>query len=400
MESLFGGIMKLSALARALVPGTLAVALVSASFVQGSSASAQSGRQPEKKKVEKKTDVQKGQQQTPQEPLPPVPKDLKDQVPIKLGTQVVNVETSVNDKKTGKVYTNLTQKDFTIYEDNVKQEITNFSPGEGPMTAVLLLENNYANHRWQGWFNPTFAQEVFQSAAVFTQRFVKQQDNVALVTYSMRPKVIQDFTNDGNRLYQAVLAAYRDTLNFSEACIYDALAFVLRGGKAIQLFEEQRGEGEYTGLEEVEGHTAVILVTLGFDTFSRLNRDEAFKVVTSAGVPIFTVHVGNLFEKKYGGGVEFAMARLTLQEFAKRTGGAYLPMTFESEIPGIMRTIEVLLRTQYSIGYAPTNTRRDGKERKIKVEVDVDGDGVPDNKRLELRHRLTYFEPDDKPKKK
>ena len=64
----------------------------------------------------------------------------------------------------------------------------------------------------------------------------------------MRPKVIQDFTGDKNRLYQAVVAAYRDTLNFSEANIYDALSFVLLGGKAIQLYDEEHGESEYGGV--------------------------------------------------------------------------------------------------------------------------------------------------------
>jgi VWFA-related protein len=390
--------MKSSAFVRRSALAVLAGALLAASFVPGSNSSAQSGRQPEKKKVEKKTDVQKGQQ--PQEAEPPLPKDLKDQAPIKLGTQVVNIDASVIEKKSGRLLTNLTDKNFTIYEDNVKQEVTNFSTGEGPLTAVLLLENNYANHRWQGYFNPTFSQEVFQSAAVFAQRVVKPTDQVALVTYSMRPKVVQDFTGDANQLYRAVLSAYRDTLNFSEACIYDALAFTLNGGKAIQLFEEEKGESEYTGLEEVEGHSAVILVTLGFDTFSRLNRDQALKLVSRAGVPIFCVHVGNLFVKKYGENIDFSMARLTLQEFARRSGGYYFPMTFESEIPEIMRSIEVMLRSQYSLGYTPTNTRREGKERKIKLEVDVNGDGAPDNKQLSLHYRESYIEPDDNPKKK
>lgn len=72
------------------------------------------------------------------------------------------------------------------------------------------------------------------------------------------------------------------------------------GGKAIQLFEEDAGEGQYTGLQEIEGHTAVILVTLGIDTFSRLTYDKAMKIVSAAGVPIFIVGVGNLFFKKYG----------------------------------------------------------------------------------------------------
>ena len=394
--------MKSLALIRAAVVAALLAVLLTASAVPRSSVAAQSGRQPEKKKVEKKTDEKKAAEQ-PQEPLPPLPKDQKQEPPIKLSTQVVNVDVTVIDKKSGRLYTNLTTKNFTIYEDGVKQETTNFASGDGPMTAVLLLENNYRNRRWSNYYDPTFAQEIFQSAATFVRSFVKPDDHVALVTYSMRPKVIQDFTGDSGRLYQAVIAAYRDTLNFSEANIYDSLSFVLMGGKAIQLFEEESGESQYTGLQEIEGHSAVILVTLGIDTFSRLTYDKAMKIVSRAGVPIFIVGVGNLYFKKYGDSfapesrLEFLQAQNGLNTFAKLSGGAYFPMTFESEIPSIMRNIELMLRSQYSLGYSPTNTRREGKDRKLKVEVDIDGDGAPDNKQLTLHYREKYIEPDDNP---
>jgi VWFA-related protein len=397
--------MKSFAVIRAAAVAALLAVLLVASAVPRSSVAAQSGRQPEKKKVEKKTDAQKKGAE-PQEAVPPVPKDFKQEPPIKLSTQVVNVDVTVIDKKSGRLYNNLTKKNFTIYEDGVKQETTNFSPGEGPMTAVLLLENNYRNRYWSNYWDPTFAQEIFQSAATFVQSFVKKDDHVAIVTYSMRPKVIQDFTGDGGRLYQAVVAAYRDTLNFSEANIYDALSFVLLGGKAIQLYDEELGESEYTGVQEVEGHSAVVLVTLGIDTFSRITYDKAMKIVSRAGVPIFIVGVGNLYFKKYGDNLppenrlSFLQAQNGLNTFAKLSGGAYFPMTFEGEIRPIMQSISAMLRSQYSLGYSPTNTRREGKERKIKVEVDIDGDGQADNKQLDLKFREKYYEPDDNPNAK
>ncbi|HEY7914173.1 MAG TPA: VWA domain-containing protein [Blastocatellia bacterium] len=380
--------------------------------VPDSIVAAQSGRQPPKKKVEKKTEEQKQNQQAnpqpqePEEPEPPITRDQKDEPPLKLSTEVVNVDVTVIDKKSGRLIPNLTQKNFTVYEDNVKQELSNFAGGEGPMTVVLLLENNFRNRYFYSYYDPNFAQEIFQAAASFVQGFVKPRDYVAVVTFSMRPKVIQDFTSDRQRLYQSVVAGYRDTLNFSEANVYDALSFVLLGGKAIQLYNEEIGESEYTGLQEVEGHTAVILITLGFDTFSRITYDKALRIVGNAGVPVFTIGVGNLFYKKYGDNLppelrlSFAQAQNSLNSFARLSGGMYFPMTFESEIPSIMRSIEAVLRNQYSVGYMPTNTRREGKERKIKVEVDVDGDGVPDTKNLEIRHRQKYNEPDDRPKKK
>jgi hypothetical protein len=213
------------ALLRSAAVITLVAAFLIVSLTSGAMVAAQSGRQPPKKKVEKKTEEEKAKEnkddknkQPPrpedQEPAPPVPRNLKDEQAIKLSTQVVGVDVTVIDKKSGRIYPNLTQKNFTVYEDGVKQEVINFRSGEGPMTAVLLLENNYRNRYYTNYYDPTFAQEIFQSAAVFVQRFVKKDDNVAVVTFSLKPKVIQDFTNDSNRLYGAVVAAYRDTLNF------------------------------------------------------------------------------------------------------------------------------------------------------------------------------------------
>jgi VWFA-related protein len=408
--------MKLIKLMRLTAILTLLAVLLTGSVVPDSIVAAQSGRQPPKKKVEKKSEAEekksgeqqpaRPEQQEPQEPAPPIPSSIKDEPPIKISTQVVNVDVTVIEKKTGRLIPNLTRKNFTVYEDGVKQEVTNFRSGEGPMTVVLLIDNGFHNRYFKGYFNPTFTQEIFQSAAVFVQQFVKPDDFVGVVTFSLKPKVIQDFTGDSQRLYSAILSAYRDTLNFSESNIYDALSFALMGGKAIQLFDEGSGPSEYVGLQEVEGHTAVILITPGIDTFSRITFDKALKIVAGAGVPIFTVGVGNLFFKKYEH-LMSAEQRLTffqafnqLGAFAERTGGAYYPMTFEGEIPTIMRNIELMLRNQYAVGYVPTNMRREGKERKIKLEVDIDGDGQPDNKRLELKHRQRYLEPDDDAKKK
>ncbi len=403
--------MKSLGMVRVIAIFTLSLALLASFSTPRSIVEAQSGRQPPKKKVEKKAEEQKGDdknkqvEEKDQEPIPPLPKNQKDEPPIKISTQVVGVEISVIDKKSGRLIPGLTKKNFTIYEDNVKQEITNFSSGEGPATVVLLIDNGFQNRYFKGYFTPSTAQEIFQSAAGFIQNFVKPKDYVSIVTFSMRPKVVQDFTNNASQLYSALMGAARDTLNFSESNIYDGLSFTLLGGKAYQLYNEEAGQNEYTGLQEVEGRTAIILLTTGIDTFSRITFDKALRITSNAGVPIFTIGVGNLFFKKYEHQwppetrLTYLQAFNQLSAFAERTGGSYFPMTFESEIPQIMRSIEVLLRNQYDAGYVSTNTRREGKERKMKLEVDLNGDGQPDNKQVELRYRNRYFEPDDRPKK-
>jgi hypothetical protein len=82
----------------------------------------------------------------------------------------------------------------------------------------------------------------------------------------------------------------------------------------------------------------------------------------------------------------------TLQTFAKETGGAYFPVTFEGELPKVLNNINALLRSQYSLGFNPGEVR-DGKEHKLKVSVDIDGDGTWDDKEYTIQARQAYFSP-------
>ena len=121
--------MKGLAVIRAAIVAALLAVLLTASAVPLSSVAAQSGRQPEKKKVEKKIDEKKGSEQ-PQEPVPPVPKDIKQEPPIKLSTQVVNIDVTVVDKKSGRLYTNLTRKNFTTPLGKDKLLLAKFTGSE------------------------------------------------------------------------------------------------------------------------------------------------------------------------------------------------------------------------------------------------------------------------------
>jgi len=112
-----------------------------------------------------------------------------------------------------------------------------------------------------------------------------------------------------------------------------------------------------------------------------------------------------MFFKRYGdylgatdglagspGRMTLLQAQNTLGTFAKETGGAYFPYTFEGEIPKILQSINGLLRSQYSLAFNPGDVR-DGKQHKIKVSVDVNGDGVYDDKEYVIQARSVYNAP-------
>lgn len=396
-------------IARRIVLAVVAAAVCGSSLLI--SAEAQSGRKPpEKARKERPEGEQPKPGASPQEPVGPPPKPLtKEELAdaVTLSTDVVNVETVVYEKKTGGILQNMKQANFEIYEDGVKQEITNFAPTEGPMTLVVLLE--YSRRIDNRWIRK---EEVVEPLYVLGRRFVKPEDNVAIVAFDTRPFVVQDFSGDVKMLGRSVDFLLRNNPAFLDSNIYDALNFVLQGGVSdgIDLRNGESSKGvTYGGLKDVQGRSAVILVSLGYDTFSKLNYDQIRKVIGSTGVPIYTIGVGNLFHKIYESRMSseerlsWQQAFLALRTFSRMSGGKYFPVTFSSELPTTMESITNLMRSQYSLGYTPSNQRREGKARKIEVKIDIDGDGIygekEEEKNYAIQHRETYIEPNDAPRK-
>jgi len=183
---------------------------------------------------------------------------------------------------------------------------------------------------------------------------------------------------------------------------------VLVGGRgdSVVLEDSKSEKSDYTGLAAVQGRRrAVLLVASGIDTFSKINYGDARKVLQNAGVPVYIIGTANLFKKIYGdqlpatdsmlgmpGRMSFLQADNTLQTFAKETGGAYFPVTFEGELPKVLGSINALLRSQYSLAFNPGDVR-DGKQHKLQVKVDVDGDGTYDDKEFVVQARQFYNSP-------
>lgn len=289
------------------------------------------------------------------------------QASLSVKVNQVRVDVAVRDKKDN-LLSGLTKEHFTIYEDKVQQEITNFAPIEAPMTAVLLIEYNKV-------LNWELLYEAWLSSHYFV-RGMRKGDWVAVVAFDIRPEILVDFTQDKSEVWNSLRA-----LNFpafSESNFYDALYDVL------------------DRTQEVEGKTAIIAVATGIDTFSKKNLSQLLDRVKKGNATIFAVSLGGNYRARgehrlsANSRMTLLQADNTLKTITKWTGGeAYFPR-FSSAYPGIFETISTMLRHQYSLSYIPTNTAKDGKFRKIQVKVnaDVDGDGKPD--KLKVFHRNGY----------
>jgi hypothetical protein len=100
--------------------------------------------------------------------------------------------------------------------------------------------------------------------------------------------------------------------------------------------------------------------------------------------------------------LDFLQAKNIMNTFAKESGGRHFEMTFQGEIPAYLSSINALLRSQYSIGYDLPEKHKPGKKYKIEIKVDVDGDGLTDDKRFVVQHRPYVYvaKEDEKEKRK
>lgn len=398
----------------------LLVLFVLSGFVLSERSYAQAGRQQQGGNQKKNPnasgdpEAQKKEQERQEEKK--VDKQMSGAI-LTVDTNVVNVEAVVYNKKTGGVFQGLKKEHFEIYEDGIKQEIENFASPEAPLTLVMIVEYSklvdlLGSPSGQG-FEPGRV-EVLRPAYEFVRTIVKPKDFISIVAYDMRPTPIVDFTDDKQQLMQAIQLLIRNNPAFSESNLFDTLKFVLRGGKgdAVVLEDgknaDKNGQMQYAGLYETNARTAVLLISSGIDTFSKINFDAARKIVENSGVPIYSIGIGNLFLKKYDNsammdpangyqtiyGIPDRMTMLQAQNqlktFSESTGGKYYPITFPGEIPSTLQAIQAMLRNEYSLGYTPSNTRKEGKRRKIQVKVNL-GDQV-DPKLIVIQHRQSYVE--------
>jgi VWFA-related protein len=355
--------------------------------------------------------------ETPQgEKQEPVPADVINKVQeadkLTVSTSVVSVDAVVYNKKSKQIITGLKGGNFAIFVDGVQTPITNFSTPEAPITVVMVLEYS----KWSEYFGSATSNgydpgsyEVIRPTAMFMTQFIKPPDDyVSVVAYDMRPTTLTDFTNNPARINQVINLLLRNSPAFRESNMFDALQFTLLGGRgdSVVLDDSKTEKSDYAGLVSVQGRRkAVILVASGIDTFSKINYGQARKILQNAGIPIYIIGTGELYFKKYGdtlgatdgltgqpGRMTFLQAQNTLTTFARETGGVYFPVTFEGELPTVLSTINTLLRNQYSLGFRPSDVH-DGKAHKIVVKVDVNGDGVLDDKEYSVQARELYNSP-------
>jgi Ca-activated chloride channel family protein len=286
-------------------------------------------------------------------------KDVQTNLPsFKADVTAVSLDVAVLDNK-GHFIPGIPKGNFRILEDNVPQQITSFSTSEAPMTICMVIE--FSNLFQQYWSEPWY--QTLTASYGFLDS-LRPDDYVAVVAYDMRPEILSDFSMDKTKAREA-LARLRIPA-FSESNLYDAVTDTA-----------QR-------MQDIEGRKAILLIASGIDTFSKLTFDKTRKILQTAGVPIYAIGLMQSMREWYDAHgymgsiqrLDFLQADNQMRTFAHETGGQAFFPRFYGEFPSIFHAIAESLRNQYSLAYNPTNQARDGKFRKIKVEL-VNPQGEP-----------------------
>lgn len=272
---------------------------------------------------------------------------------VKSLTEVVTLSVTVTDPYS-RLVTGLDRKHFEVFEDKVKQNIEFFRDEDVPVSVGIIFD---VSGSMKGKLDR--AREALK-AFVQTSH---DQDDFFLVGFNQRANLVAEFTDGESLINKLMLIDPK-----GQTALYDA---------------------SYLGLEKVKQgrhqKRAILLISDGQDNSSRYTYGELRKMLKEANVQIYSIGIVEM-----GGGAGGSLdlqGQGILEEVSQTTGGkAFFPRS-AAELEDATTRIALELRHQYSVGYVPTNEKRDGKWRKISVKVNPPR-GLP---RLNVRSKEGYY---------
>lgn len=313
-----------------------------------------------------------GQQNPPQQP----PKQQQQQQAadiddsIKVDVDVVNILASVRDKK-GTLMPHLEKQDFTILEDGKPQTIKYFSrETDLPLTIGLLVDTSGSQQNLIG---------IEKSAASqFFSQVLRKKDEAFLMMFGEDSELLQDYTNS-IRLLNDGLSRLRLSVPVGGL-----------GPGPVPTVGQPRGTVLYDAvylaasekLRTEVGRKVIVVITDGVDEGSKLPIDEAVEAAQKADAVVYSIeYVDHGFYGVFGGFGNSGDG--ALHRLSDPTGGHVYRVDRSHTLDDIFRDLQEEMRTQYAIGYTPTNDRKDGSYRKLDVKVA--------NKEFKVAARKGYY---------
>ncbi len=300
-----------------------------------------------------------------------------DQPEFKIGVAVDQVFLSVTARaRDGGFSKNLTLEDFQVLEDGVEQRVINLTQEAVPISVALLIDASGSTR---------FTQASIRAAALRFAESLSREDRVAIITFNDAPRLILDWTNDLDKVQYALETIYAK----GPTVMNDAL-FVT--------FDDL--------LKNVEGKTAVLMLTDGVDTGSLVGLEDATNLATRSDAIVYTA---SKLDEYWAGAIQMRQqirargrlvpneltdsyileARKGLQRLASVTGGRVLEAQTYNNLTEVYETVAEELKNQYYLSYIPSNSRKDGSWRKLEV--------IPRRLGIVTKTRSGYYAPLDQP---
>ena len=251
---------------------------------------------------------------------------------VRINVPVVTLDVAVQNQE-GLFIPGLSKDNFRILEDGVPQAITSFSFRQSRISIVLLVEYSAGGSGLED--NAMTAAQGFIGA-------MKEDDWTALILFDKKSRIVQDFTQDKQALYESLRQA-RVPLS-REINLFDSLDDTL------------------TRMEGVEGPKYIILIASGVDTFSGKTLDQALdKIKLEKDTIIYSIDTAR--------GLGHRQAENQMGAFARLSGGRMFYASSIQDYADVFRDIAQGIRSRYSISYHSTHRAQDGSWHKIQVEV-------------------------------
>lgn len=252
---------------------------------------------------------------------------------INVDTSIVVLNASITDAS-GKAVGGLGQKFFRIFEDGVEQKIDTFDAEETPFAAVILLDTSGSMEE---------RVSLARGAAIKFLEKLRPTDNAAIYNFSSKVDLVQDFSNSRDLRHQA-FDLKADGMTVLNDAVY----------KAAEVLSKRP-----------EKRRAIIVLSDGADTMSKISDSKALKAALAINAMIFAVDMSSP-DLKPG---ERAQNRGVLTGFAEKTGGRYISTPGGVAMRDAFTRIVEELGTQYTLTYQPSNTKKDGKWHAIELRV-------------------------------
>lgn len=281
---------------------------------------------------------------------------------IRVEVNLVNLFATVRDKHKA-IVTGLTKDDFQVFEDGQQQEITYFSAESNlPITLGVLMDTSGSEYY--------MLSAEKEAASRFLGRVLRKGDLAMIMSFDTDVDLLADFTDDRGMLNRAI---NRAQINAPSSGMITQGPLPTSGTGGTNFYDAVY-LAAHDKLSEEAGRKAIVVLTDAEDTGSRLNLQDAIEAAQRTDTVVHLLLVAA------DGGDQAVARRLT-----DETGGRMIIVRSEKNLEAAFDQISEELRSQYTVGYTPTNKKRDGTYRKIKVEMK--------NKEYSVLTRKGYYAP-------